>query len=387
MRILQLYNVRAVWGGEDYVVETTIKLLEKKGEDVAPWIINNSDLMCGLSGKIKAFCYGIYSAPMRRAMAKVISHERPDVVHVHNLYPFFSPSVLVACRQARVPVVLHCHSHFLTCPSTFHFNDGEICERCAGGREYWCLFKNCRRNILESTGYALRSAVARKFKLFANNVTLFITATDHVKQRLVEAGFSKDRIVVVPLAVAEAPSPTDPLRGKYVVYAGRLSPEKGVETVLAAALLLPQVTFVIAGDGPLTKELQEIAPQNVTFLGWLNKAQLSSLYCQARFAVVPSLCMESFGLVVTDAMSYGLPVLASNIGGLSEIVEEGVTGLLFQPGNSADLAEKINNLWTDPHLCRRMGQAGREKTIREYTEDVYYNRLIAVYKEAININN
>jgi glycosyltransferase involved in cell wall biosynthesis len=336
---------------------------------------------------MKAFCYGIYSPPMRHAMANVISRERPDVVHIHNLYPFFSPSVLSACQQAGVPTVLHYHSHFLTCPTTSHFCHGEICERCTGGREYWCILRNCRNSIFESTGYALRSAVARKFKLFAHNVTLFITAADFTKKRLVEAGVAKNRIVVVPLASTLPPDVTDPSVGKYVIYAGRLGPEKGVDTLLAAARLLPKVQFLIAGDGPIRKELEFAAPENVTFAGWLDRAQLSACYKNARLAVVPSRCMESFGLVVIDAMSNGLPVVASRIGGPSEIVEEKLTGFLFDPGNSVHLAKKIDNLWTDPDLCRRMGQAGREKTIREYSEDVYYNRLMAVYKKAIDINN
>ena len=387
MKVIQIYDKREVLGGEDHGVDTTIDILERKGERVVPWIRRNVDLISGLDSKVKAFVSGIYSRSAQHAMEGVIEAIRPDIVHAHNLYPFFSPSVLVACRQARIPAVLHCHSHLLTCPTTFHFRDGEICERCTGGREYWCVLNNCKRNIFESIGYALRIAVARKLRLFADNVTLFITASDFIKQRLVEAGFSKNRVVVVPFAVTLPESPMDPFSGENVVFAGRLSPEKGIDTFLAAARLLPKLKFLIAGDGPLKKELENIAPENVTFCGWLNQAQLSDLYGKARLAVVSSTGLEPFGLVITDAMSKGLPVVASNLAGPSEIVEEGVTGLLFQPGNPTDLAEKISNLWTNPDLCRRMGQAGREKAIREYSEDVYYKRLMAVYKKAIEINN
>jgi len=386
MKIIQIYDKREVLGGEDYGVDTTIDILERKGEHVIPWIRRNVDLISGLNSKGRAFFSGIYSRSAQHAMQGIIEAIRPDIVHAHNLYPFLSPSVLVACQHANIPTVLTCHSHLMTCPTTWHFCDGEICERCLGGREYWCFLKNCRRNLFESVGYALRIAVARKLRLFAKNVTLFITASDFIKQRLVEAGFSKDRIVVVPFAISLAASPADPSSGKYIVYAGRLSPEKGVETLIEAAHLLPQLKFLIAGDGPLKNELEDNAPENVTFAGWLNQTQLSDLYQKARLAVVPSTWLEPFGLVVTDAMSNGLPVVASRIAGPSEIVEEGVTGLLFQPGNPADLAEKISNLWAYPNLCRRMGQAGREKAIREYSEDVYYKRLMAVYKKAIKIS-
>ena len=265
--------------------------------------------------------------------------------------------------------------------------NGKICERCTGGMEYWCVLNNCRENIFESTGYALRSSFARKLRLFSDNVTMFITASKFMKKRSVEAGFSMDRVAVVPCAITLAASPTDPSNGEYIVYAGRLSPEKGLETLLAAARLLPQLKFVIVGDGPLKKELENTAPKNVTFSGWLSQEQLSDLYHKARLAIVPSTWLEPFGIVVTDAMSNGLPVIASGIGGPSEIVDEGITGLQFEPGNPTDLTEKIISLWADPELCRRMGQAGREKVIREYSEDMYYKRLMAVYNRAIQINN
>jgi len=387
MKIIQVYDKREVSGGEDHGVDTTIDILKRKGEHVSPWIRRNVDLISGLNSKVRAFFSGIYSRSARYAMEGIIEAMHPDIMHAHNLYPFFSPSVLVACRHANIPTVLTCHSHLLTCPTTWHFSDGEICERCLGGREYWCFLKNCRRNFFESAGYSLRSAAARKFRLFADNVTLFIAASNFIKQRLVEAGFSKERIIVVPYAITLSEFSMDPSSGENVIFAGRLSPEKGVDTFLDAARLLPQLKFFIAGDGPLKKELEDIAPENVTFTGWLNQAQLSDLYREARLAVVSSTWLEPFGLAITEAMSYGLPVVASKIAGPAEIVEEGITGLLFQPGNSADLAEKINSLWTKPELCKQMGQAGREKAIQEYSEDIYYKRLMAVYKKAIEISS
>jgi len=386
MKIIQVYDKREVLGGEDYGVDSTIDILERKGEHVIPWIRRNVDLISGLNSKIRAFFSGIYSWSAKHAMQGIIEAIRPDIVHAHNLYPFFSPSVLVACRQEFIPVVLHCHSHLLTCPTTWHFRDGVICELCTRGREYWCILKNCRRNIFESIGYSLRNAVARKLRFFADNVTLFITASDFIKQRLVEAGFSNKRIIVVPYAITSSESRVDPSSGEYVTFVGRLSYEKGVDTFLDAARLLPKLKFFIAGDGPIKKELQDIAPENVTFTGWLNKAQLFDLYCETRITVVPSVWLEPFGLVITEAMSYGLPVVASKIAGPAEIVEEGITGLLFQPGNPIDLAEKISRLWHKPDLCKKMGQAGREKAIKEYSEDIYYMRLMAVYKKAIDIS-
>jgi glycosyltransferase involved in cell wall biosynthesis len=346
--------------------------------------------MIGRRGKVKAFLSGIYSRSAYHAMRGCLEAMAPDVVHVHNLYPFFSPSVLVACRQARIPVILHYHNHHLTCPITFHFREGKICERCVGGKEHWCVLKNCRNNHLESVGYALRSAFARKLNLFADNVTVFLAASNFMKQRLIEAGFCEERILVVPFASTSsqcsANEPVDRV-GQYVVYVGRLSPEKGVGTLIAAARQLPYVKFLLAGDGPSRAELEESAPANVKFLGWLNSAELSDLYKNARIAVMPCILLEPFGLVITDAMENGLPVIVSAIAGPAEIVDHGRTGLHFEPGNPDDLANAIEKLWKDPELCQLMGRAGREKVDREYSADRYYERLMAVYGKAIAMVN
>jgi glycosyltransferase involved in cell wall biosynthesis len=255
-----------------------------------------------------------------------------------------------------------------------------------GGKEYWCALKNCRSNIWESVAYALRSAVARKLRYFHKNVTLFIALTKFAREHLVQAGFEGDRIFVLPNMVAVEDSPTDPFQGRYVAFAGRMSPEKGVDTLLAAGRLLPDIPVCLAGDGPMMPAVVKQVSPNATFLGRLDTQEMTAFYRSARFLVIPSRCFEMCPLVVGEAMSHGLPVIASRIGGLPELVENNVTGFLFEPGNSEDLARKVRLLWDNPDLCRKMGQAGREKAIREYNKDVYYRRLMAVYERAIEVN-
>jgi len=360
-------------------------MLRKKGLKVF-FLERNSQNVQGLWWKMHAFKEGIYSSSAKKELSYILTIEHPDVVHVHNVYPLISPSVLVACRKSDMPVVMTCHNYRLICPTGVFFDEGEICERCNGGREYWCVLKNCRENIFESIGYALRTAVARKFLLFKDYVTLFIALTEFAKNRLIKAGFPEECIVVVPNMVSIPDSAIDPSGGRYVAFVGRMSSEKGVDTLLEAAARVPEVGVRLAGDGPIKPQLAEKAPRNATFMGWLHKAQLASLYRKARFVVVPSICFETFGLTAAEAMSHGLPVIASRTGGLPEIVEDVVTGFLFEPGNAEELADKMKLLWESPNLCQEMGQAGREKAIREYSEDVYYERLMAVYKKAIEIN-
>jgi len=384
VRLLQIYNqYRSLCGGEETVVRMTAALVEKHGGQAKLLMRSSRGLETTLAGKLRAFTSGIYSRDALREVTEAIRRYRPDVVHAHNLYPLFSPSALVACRHAGVPVVLSLHNHALTCPNTSHLSHGEICEQCAGGREYRCVLRNCRENIFESVAYATRSIVARKLRLFHDNVNVFVTLTEFAKRRLVEAGFEAERICVLPNAVKIYRRPADPSAGRYVAFAGRISGEKGIDTLLAATGLLGNVPVRLAGDGPLLDELSGAAPPNASLLGRLSGGAMSEFYRGARFLVLPSKCFEMCPLVVSEAMSHGLPVIASRIGGIPELVDDGVTGLLFEPGNANDLAAKIRMLWKRPELCNRMGRAGREKAIRRYSQQAYYRRLKAIYDRAI----
>jgi len=382
MKIIQITNLHRFRGGADVVAEENARLLERRGHK-SIFLTRDSRLLGrGTVGRMRAFVNGLYSGSGRRLVADALEQHKPDVVHVHEVYPFFSPWIMKDCRRAQTPVVLTCHDYRLTCPIAIHLHNHEICELCAGGREHWCFLKNCRGNRLESLAYALRTTVARKWKLFLDNVTVYTTPTKFVKRRLIDAGFPADRIFVIPHTIAAPDSEVNTSRNSYIAYAGRISPEKGIETLLAAARITG-LKVRVAGDHSQAPGLVKGAPPNVECLGPLDRTEVGRFYQNARFTVFPSLWYETFGLVAAEAMSYGLPVVASNRGGVVEVVEDGVTGLLFEPGNPDDLANKMKRLWEDADLCRRMGQAGREKVLREYSEDVYYERLIAVYRNAL----
>jgi glycosyltransferase involved in cell wall biosynthesis len=384
VKVLQIYNEqRSRFGGEPTVIEATMRVLEQNGHEVRLVMKSSRDLENSILKRINAFWGGIYNIRAYREMRALVERDRPDVVHVHSVYPMFSPSILVACRRMNAPVVMTVHSHNLTCPAWYHLYKGRVCEDCVGGHEYRCVIKNCRSNYLESAAYALRSSVARNTRLFHDNVSVLIALTPFARAKLLQAGFREDQIAVVPNPAHVNDAAADPSAGRYVAFAGRISPEKGIDTLLAAAAQLPDVPFKVAGDGPVFAEMKAKAPRNVEFVGQLKPDQLNQFYEQSRMLVVPSVWFEQFPMVVLEAMGRALPVIGSRIGGLPEIIEDGLTGGTFEPGNPGDLARQVRRLWDDPQLCRRMGMAGRQKVLREYTEDNYFHKLMAVYQAAI----
>ena len=358
-------------------------LLESSGIEVRLHMASSRGVESSLANKVKASISGVYNPAAYREMKRVVSDFEPDVAHAHNVYPNLSPSVLAACQDMDVPVVMSIHSQVLTCPTWFHFRDGQICELCVGGKEYNCVRTNCRGNMAESAVYATRSALVRKLGLITGNVDLFVTMSEFMRERLRLAGITDDRIAVVPNFV-EIPSGTNrPSPDGYVAYAGRLSPEKGVDTLLAAARLLPGVQFKIAGDGPLRDSLMSSAPGNTSFLGLLQGAELEEFYRGAFLVVAPSVAFEVFPLVVLEAMSFGLPVIASDVGAIPEIVDDGVTGRLFGPGDVQQLASLIQDMYRRPGDAVSMGQRGRQMVVERYAPGLFIERTLAVYRRLI----
>ncbi|MBN1975120.1 MAG: glycosyltransferase family 4 protein [Sedimentisphaerales bacterium] len=387
MNILLIHNAYTTFGGEDKVVENITKILKEKGHQIYLFKRDSAEITNTPIGNVRAFFSGIYSWKSKQTVRRYIKEFKPDVVHIHNLYPLISPSILGECRDSGVPVVMTVHNFRLICPNGLFLTKGQICEKCSGGREYWCVFRNCESNLLKSFGYALRNIIARKRKFFLDNVTIYICLTEFQKQRFVQEGFPKDKIIVIPHMIDIEGINYPKATGEYVGYIGRISTEKGLPVLIEAARICEDIQFKAAGSYNQHPELHDNAPQNFEFCGSLKNGLLDKFYTNSRFIVVPSIWYEVFGLVVLEAMIRGKVVICSRIGGLPELVDDGVTGLLFEPSNAKELAEKIRYLWDRPQLCKKMGEAGREKAIQLYSPDKYYKSLMAVYEKAIEITN
>lgn len=385
MNIYIIHNEYGKFSGEEAVVAGQKKLLADNGHEVVCFERSSAEIPKMRLGKLRALFSGIYSFSSRRQIRRLLAEHKPDIVHIHNLFPLISPAILPECKKAGVPVVMTVHNYRLVCPNGLHMTDGKVCEKCCGGKEYQCLLNNCEGSLLKSLGYFLRNYVARTLKLYKKNVTMYACLTEFQKQRLINEGFPADRLAVIPNMAKIKNLDQETLLGEYVGFIGRISPEKGVSVLIEAAKNNTNIPFKAAGSYDLMPDLPKQAPDNFQFLGNIPNENMPAFYQNSRFIVLCSTWFEGFPMILVEAMMHGKPIICSNIGGMPEIVEDGVTGLLFGPGNTDDLAEKIRYLWDRPNLCHQMGQAGREKALQEYSPEKYYERLMAIYKKAIKL--
>jgi glycosyltransferase involved in cell wall biosynthesis len=388
VHILIAHNNYAKFSGEEHAVHSMAEILIFFGHQIS-WLQQSSaDIGDSITKKIGAFFSGIYSIESKKQIEHIVNTENIDLVQIQNLYPFLSSSILLAVKKKKVPVVMRCPNYRLFCPNGLHFTNNEICERCLYGKEWNCILHNCEGNRFKSLGYSLRNVFARMSGMIKNNVDVFLVLSEFQKKRFLDGGIPADRIEILPnIAPVIDNAENNRYNGDTISFVGRVSPEKGVSQFINAARKLSQYRFSLAGSTNAMPDVKKNAPSNIRFMGFLSGNDLNAFYLESRIIVFPSIWFEGFPNVVATAMAYGKPVIASRIGALPEIVDDGVTGLLFEPGSTADLIEKIEYLWNRPNLCKEMGQAGLKKAKTKYSKQKYYNRLMSVYEKARNLNN
>jgi glycosyltransferase involved in cell wall biosynthesis len=382
MRILLLHNYYQQGGGEDTVVEAERKLLQEHGNDVNVFSVSNDEIRSTF-GKIRSACFLPYSIKAKLEVAREISRFLPDLVHVHNFFPLFTPSIYDACQMACVPVVQTLHNFRIICPGALLMRRGNACEECLHGSPYRAALHFCyRKSLLGSLAVARMVAFHRSRRTWQDKVDRFIALTEFAKTRFVMAGFPAEKICVKPNFAQNPTSALNSGARQGALFVGRLSPEKGIKTLLAAWRQL-DVPMRIAGDGPLMESIQNADIRNLVTTGKLNKDIVASEMDNAAFLIMPSEWYEGFPMVLVEAFSHGLPVIASRLGSMAEIVVDGLTGILFEAGNADDLATKVRWAVEHPDEMRVMGEKARKDYERKYTSEVNYQQLMAIYEGAI----
>ena len=377
-------------GGEDRVFSSEVQLLKDHGHEVIEYIEDNRRIPSMHPADVAL--QTVWSRSTYQRLLGVLEAERPDVAHFHNTFPLISPSAYSACRKAGVPVVQALHNPRLVCASANFYRDGHLCQDCLGKTPPWpAVVHRCyRHSAIQSAVVASMLTVHRVLQTWPRMVDIFVVPTEFYRKKYIEAGLPGDRIMIKPHFVDPDPQVRDPhSEGEYALFVGRLDPEKGVETLLQAWKLLGRLPLKICGDGQLAERVLDFARQNdlvgcVELTGWLPHEQVIRLMKGAKFLVWPSEgYYETFGYVAVESYSCGIPVIASRIGVLGEVVIDGETGLHFEPGEAADLAQKVQWAWDHPAETAEMGRRGRAVYEARYTAERNYPILHGIHEAAI----
>jgi glycosyltransferase involved in cell wall biosynthesis len=323
-----------------------------------------------------------WSGPERRRLSRLLQRARPDVVHLHNTFPLLSPSVLAACRQHGVPVVLTLHNYRLVCANGLLTSDAAPCHRCVGRPPVPAVLKGCYRNSpVRTLPVAAMIATHQTLGTWRRLVDRFVVPSEFARGVMVAGGLPPERLTVKPHFVDDPGSPRH-CAGEDVLYLGRLSPEKGLDLLMRAwERKTAPGRLVIVGDGLQGDQVRLWADgrPDVTCLGRLEPVRCLELLRRARCLVVPSSIEETFGLVIIEAFANGIPVIGCALGAVSELVEDGRSGWVVPAGDASALADRIDRALVDPELTQRMGSYARRRYEQRYSPTVNLAILERLY--------
>ena len=388
-RVLLVHNYYQQPGGEDMVFESEAALLESYGHSVRRLVFDNDEIRDRRSPMASAHLAQttIWS---REAAARVREATRDfgaEIVHFHNTFPLVSPAAYSAARSQGAAVVQTLHNYRLLCPNSLFFRDGHTCEDCLGRTLPWPGVQHaCYRGSRAQTAVVAAMLTAHRLRhTWDRDVDLFISLTEFGRQKFIQGGMPAQQVVVKPNFVFPDPGPGNGQPG-YVLFVGRLSMEKGVHTLLTAwEQLGDSAPLRIVGDGPLAGLVQN-AQQKMPHVRWLGQKPTSEVFDLmggAACLVFPSEWYEGLPRTIVESFAMGTPVVASNIGALTRIVQPGLTGLHFRPGDAEDLAACVRRLLEKPEWLAKMRRQARAEFQSKYTADQNYLQLIMFYELAI----
>jgi glycosyltransferase involved in cell wall biosynthesis len=409
MRILMCNNFYYLRGGaERYTFELTT-LLEKHGHEVIPFCMTHEnnfstpysryfvsyiDFPSLLKSKpsliviMKVIERLFYSHEAKQKIKQLIDETRPDIVHIQGIGHEISPLILDVIKSFNIPIVQTLHDYGLLCPNTSFISQGTVCEMCKGHRYYNVVLKRCKRNSLGASLLAcLGHYLHALLNIYEKNVDLYVSPSKFLRQKMIEHGIRKE-IVTISNFVNLNQFNLSEVGSGYCVFAGRLVSIKGVSTLIEAAKLNRQVRVFIAGDGELKDELQkEILKHHldhVTLLGHVDAGELIQLVSGSNFTVLPSECYENYPMSIVESFACGKPVIASNIGAIPDQVIDGWNGLLFEPGNAIQLADRIQYLFDHPEKAADMGMNGRQSVLTKNDPELHYQQVVGIYQRLLD---
>lgn len=405
MKILLINKFLYPRGGDAISTLTTGRLLETHGHEVFFWgmahpanpvypfaelFVSHVDYAKsgGTGSKVKAAMNILYSLEARKKMAALLGKVKPDLVHLNNFAHQIGPSILDEIKKLHIPAVMTMRDYKLVCPTYSMLCNGEICETCRDGRFYHCGINRCTKgSLLKSMVNVAEMYLHHRVLRIYDKIDLYISPSRFLQDKVKEMGL-KGEVVFLPNCVDVSEfGPDFEWRDRSIVYVGRLSHEKGLETLIDAVREVAGVGLKIIGEGPLKRYLEEKVKaeriDNVAFLGYLTGSDLHDEIRNSMFLVIPSEWYENNPRTVIEAFALGKPVVGARIGGIPELVRDWETGLTHTVGNVDDLREKIGLMLDNSAKIVEMGKNARAYVEQMLNAEVHYRKLMQVYTQAM----
>jgi len=404
MKILLINKFLYPEGGDAISTLNTGSLLSKKGHEVIYWgmeapenpelpykeyFVSHVDYNrpSGIFHQLKLSSNILYSLEAKAKMSSLILKVKPDIVHLNNFAHQISPSILDVFKKYNIPMVMTLRDLKLVCPYWYLLLNGKPCEMCKGGKYYWCFINKCTKgSFLKSLLNTMEMYLHHKILHTYDLIDVFISPSVFVKEKIKEMRFTRDTVYLPNFIDGGDYIPEFDSTDKVISYFGRLSTEKGL-FVLLDAIKAVDVQLKVIGKGPLEERLKSKVErekiENVSFIGYKKGDELKNEIKKSMMAVLPSVCYENNPRSVLESFALGKPVIGSRIGGIPELVKDGITGLTFEPGNPRDLRNKIQVLVKDPDKIIEMGKNARRFVETKFNPEIHYQELMKVYNMAI----
>lgn len=391
MKVLSVHNFYQSFSpsGEDMAYRNETDMLRSKGRNIIAYERYNDELTINMN-RIKEASSVIWSRRSYREIKSLIKKEKPNIAHFHNIWYLISPSAYYACKDSNVPVIQTLHNFRCFCVNGLLMREGKVCTKCVGYIPWNGIMYGCfRSSKLLSMPIAISDMLHKVIGTWKDKIDTFIALSEFSKKIFIDCGLPREKIIIKPNFLRNPPKPKYVRDQSYAVYSGRLSVEKGVEVLLDAFNILKisynrQSSLKIVGAGPLRKQLEfKVMTDNIEFTGYKDINEYIDLLKGANFVIIPSLCYENFPMTLCEAFACGKPVIASRLGAMAELINDGKTGLLFIPGDPEDLALKINWMIDNIDAQMEMGKNARAEFEAKYSADKNFNMLVDLYEKTI----
>lgn len=406
MKILMINKFYYIKGGSETYFFGLKRMLEENGHEVIPfsmkddknfdseyseYFIENIDYTDkNILNKIKNAGKIIYNFEAVKKLRELIKAERPDIAHLHIFQHQISPSILKVLKDEGIPIVYTVHDLKPVCLNYKMLNENGICEKCLGEKYYNCLKNKCVKGSYLFSGVNTIEGYVHKVLKSYEYIDYYITPSNFYREMLIKSGIDKDKIEHIPNFIDSRDYVPNYEFEDYFIYVGRLSEEKGVETLIKAMEHVNESKLKIVGTGPMEKKLKDLVVErkieNVEFLGFKSGMELKNIVSKSKFMVIPSEWYENGPMSVLEAMAMGKAIIGANIGGIPEMIEENENGLLFKSGDISDINVKLNHILNSDECIKKFGKRSRGLIEKKYDSKVHYEKIINVYKKFYHKN-